>query len=310
MGTRRLLCLSLLLLGLSSISCQNGSAPDPNDPAPSVNPNPSPSPVPPLSLRFFTFGDWGTGTQSQFDVATAVTDYCQSNGCDFGLLLGDNFYPTGVGSTTDPQWQGKFESIYSGISAPFYVVLGNHDYDGNEQAEVGYSAISPHWRLPARAYSATFPAGSGDPLLEIFVIDSNAFDAAAATALGNALDASNADWKILALHHPIYSNGTHGDDSALINHLLLPVICQKVDAVLSGHDHLFSHLDETADTCPFQQFVVGTGGKDLYPAASDPRAVFSDSSFGFAALEIGETHLRLEFHHSDGALAYAFDLNK
>jgi len=119
-----------------------------------------------------------------------------------------------------------------------------------------------------------------------------------------------ARWKILAQHHPIYSNGPHGDDSALSNSLLLPVICQKVDVVLSGHDHLFSHLDEPADSCPFPQFVVGTGGKDLYAAASDPRALFSDSSFGFAVLALTPTRLRIEFHHSDDRTAYAFEISK
>lgn len=277
----------------------------------------APSPIPiesaaqqKPSLRFFTFGDWGTGTQSQIDVAAALGSECQSKGCDFGLLLGDNFYPAGVSSITDQQWQSKFEDIYPDLDLPFYVVLGNHDYDGNEQAEIDYSQTQNRWKLPARAYSIAFPAGASQALLEIFVIDSNAFDANAASALQQALANSTATWKVLALHHPIYSNGLHGDDSAGINSLLLPVICQGIDIVLSGHDHLFSHMEDPNDACDFPQFVVGSGGKDLYPTHPDTRAIFSESSFGYAVLAIDPDSLHLEFRRDDGSLAYQYDQMK
>lgn len=306
---RSWLLIPLVLICLGA--CQSGGS-DSGSPTPSPNPSstPSPSAVPEPRAEFFGFGDWGTGTPSQFEVAAAVEADCASRGCDFGLLLGDNFYPTGVSSVADPQWQDKFENVYDGLAGPFYAVLGNHDYDGNEQAQVDYTATQSRWRLPARSYSIRLPEGAAEPLLEIFVIDSNAFGPSAATALQNALDASNATWKLLALHHPIYSNGLHGDDSAGINALLVPVICNRVDAVLAGHDHLFSHLDDPNDGCAFRQFVIGTGGKDLYPANSDPRVLYSESTFGFARFELEPQRMSLEFRRSDGSLAYSFEANK
>ncbi|KAB2840164.1 hypothetical protein F9K50_06265, partial [bacterium] len=133
-------------------SCQSGG-PEPDAPSPSPLPTPAPSAAPEPRAAFFSFGDWGTGTPSQFEVAAAVAADCATRGCDFGLLLGDNFYPTGVGSVADPQWESKFEDVYAGLAGPFYVVLGNHDYDGNEQAQVDYTALQSRWKLPARAYS-------------------------------------------------------------------------------------------------------------------------------------------------------------
>ncbi len=302
-----LLPLVLTFLG----ACESGD-PDVVTPTPSPIPSsaPSPSATPEPRVEFFSFGDWGTGTPSQLEVAASVEADCASRGCDFGLLLGDNFYPTGVSSVADAQWQDKFENVYDGLAGPFYVVLGNHDYDGNEQAQVDYTATQSRWRLPARSYSIRLPEGAAEPLLEIFVIDSNAFGPSAATALQNALDASNATWKLLALHHPIYSNGLHGDDSAGINALLIPTICNKIDAVLAGHDHLFSHLDDPNDGCAFRQFVIGTGGKDLYATNSDPRAVFSESTFGFGRFEVETHRLYMEFRRSNGSLAYSFEANK
>lgn len=304
---KRIKILSLLLLVLAFLNaCQDANTGgNPGSPTPS----PTATPVP-TTLRFFTFGDWGTSTPSQFAVASAVTSDCQAKGCDFGLLLGDNFYPNGVASVTDPQWQDKFENVYGALPGPFYVVLGNHDYDGNEQAQIDYTATQSRWKLPARAYSIRQPEAAAEPLLEIFVIDSNAFDAAAANALQSALNASTATWKLLAMHHPLYSNGLHGDNSAGSNPLLLPVICEKIDAVLSGHDHLFSHIDNPSDGCNFPQFVIGTGGRDLYTANFDPRAIFTESSFGYGIFEIDPGSLRLEFRRSDGSLAHAFQMTK
>lgn len=104
----------------------------------------------PASVRFFAMGDQGTGDPDQGNVARAVFELCQRSGCDFGLLLGDNFYPSGVESTSDPQWQAKFEKPYADLLAagiPFYAVLGNHDTDegrdwGRADHQVAYSGVS------------------------------------------------------------------------------------------------------------------------------------------------------------------------
>jgi tartrate-resistant acid phosphatase type 5 len=50
-------------------------------------------------------------------------------------------------------------------------------------------------------------------------------------------------WLIVCGHYPVFSVGSHGDtDELLVN--LLPLLQQyKVDAYLSGHDHLSAHLE-------------------------------------------------------------------
>merc|ERR1719356_1621736 len=47
----------------------------------------------------------------------------------FVINVGDSFYPNGVESKTDPQWDEKWRSRYSAElrSVPWYSVYGNHD---------------------------------------------------------------------------------------------------------------------------------------------------------------------------------------
>lgn len=48
----------------------------------------------------------------------------------FVLNVGDSFYPRGVSSKTDPQWDLKWRRVYSSNvrAVPWYSVYGNHDY--------------------------------------------------------------------------------------------------------------------------------------------------------------------------------------
>lgn len=296
---------ALILCILAGSGCGSPQlAPTLETPAPSATPAPSPSPSP--SIRFFAFGDWGTGDQAQLDVAAALEAHCADKGCDFGLLLGDNFYETGVSSTSDSQWKNKFEEVYA-LQIPFFALLGNHDYDGNEQAEIDYSDLQDRWKLPSPNYQITYPQGSSAPAIEIFVIDSNKVDSSSAAALADALTTSQARWKIAALHHPFYSNGPHPDNEMGQNAFLIPLLCPAVDLVLSGHDHFFAQLDEPADGCRFQQFIAGTGGRSLHAIIPDPRTVYTEASHGFVWIEASSSSLSLEFRRSDGSLAYRYE---
>src|SRR5688500_17980527 len=62
-------------------------------------------------LHFLVFGDWGTGTQQQKDVAEALARYAQAHAAvapaQFVVSVGDNFYESGVSGVDDPQWRDK-----------------------------------------------------------------------------------------------------------------------------------------------------------------------------------------------------------
>src|SRR5262249_10265627 len=72
----------------------------------------------------------------------------------FVVTTGDNFYD-GVTSLHDAHWQESYEAVYHrpSLQIPWYVVLGNHDYQGSVQAQLDYAYLSARWCLPAPDYA-------------------------------------------------------------------------------------------------------------------------------------------------------------
>ncbi len=191
--------------------------------------------VPPIEgeVAFVVMGDTGEGNDEQRAVAAAIDAFCATERCDFVILLGDNFYDSGVTSVTDAQWEDKFEAPYRDIDLPFYAVLGNHDYGGvigvcplcTEQGglgnqfdrgpiEVEYTTRSEKWTMPDTFY--TFQVGPvGFVMLDTNSIlwddTSNGDQAAWYRDAVADLRASGSRWIVGAGHHPYLSNGAHGN---------------------------------------------------------------------------------------------------
>ena len=179
----------------------------------------------PNSLNFMVIGDWGhNGHFYQKEVAHQLEIAMYQTDADFIVSTGDNFYPNGVASVNDPLWQSAFENIYHGPHTfeDWYVVLGNHDYLGNAQAQIDYTEKSQRWQLPARYYSKTFSLENNEQVLMVF-LDTNPIQPeykdrdkyrstqgqdykTQLTWLETQLAGSNAKWKIVVGHHPLYSS--------------------------------------------------------------------------------------------------------
>lgn len=263
-------------------------------------------------VHFFTFGDWGSGTQDQKNVAEVARKTCKELGCDFGLLLGDNFYERGVSSTEDPLWKSRYQDIYQGLNIPFYVALGNHDWRGNAQAQVDYSKKNSRWKMPAFFYSIKYP--EQNPLVEIFVLNSNDFNTESQNWLKSALEKSQAKWKMIAFHHPILNTGTqHPPDQMHLWPVLKPIVCGKIDLILGGHEHIFAHLRPEPNECKYDQIIVGTGGKELYGVTTpnaNTQKLAAEAFFGTAWMVANSTQLTLKFFRTDGTNSYSYSWNK
>ena len=249
----------------------------------------------PKVVRFAALGDAGTGSAEQYAVGKALGDKCKQSGCDFVLYLGDNFYDTGVKDENDKQFAEKFEKPYETVDAPFYVVLGNHDYGaGGAGAEflkkdfyVKYSKKNPKFHLPDAWWNVQVEH------VHFFALDSNALlygdvlpfiIQKQLAEVDAAIKASTAPWKISFAHHPMRSNGPHGNagcyegaKAAPIPQLcgVIPVasgkgvkeayeklLCGRVDVHLSGHDHSRQWLDKAASTkfCKDVELLISGGG--------------------------------------------------
>ena len=85
---------------------------------------------------------------SQKMVAIGMKRRCATSGCDLAIMLGDNFYDSGVYSVFDDKFEDYFEEPYASLDIPFYAALGNHDTRGNVQAQIDYMRRSEYWKMP------------------------------------------------------------------------------------------------------------------------------------------------------------------
>ena len=258
-------------------------------------------------IRVLAFGDFGTGSPAQVDLAKAMVAYHKTRPFDFGITLGDNFYLAGMASTEDPRWRTQWEDLYGSMGIRFYAALGNHDWvmPDSPAAEILYSAKSPDWRMPSPYY--TFTAGPA----QFFVVDE---DGAQGVELSQAqldwldkeLAKSTALWKVVYGHFPIYSS-TRGDNQILIDSLLPILKKRKVDVYLNGHDH---NLQEQRPEGGLHFFVSGGGGVGL--AAFNPydRTVYQQMVYGFSVLEANNRNFTVTFVDTDGKELYRKALSK
>jgi hypothetical protein len=261
-------------------------------------------------LRILAFGDYGLGApenrmiagEPQKQVAAAMLDTHRRSPFDFGLTLGDNFYPVGMESPDDPRWQTLWNRLYDPLGLKFYVTMGNHDWGhiDSPAAEILYTQKSASWRLPSPYY--TFTAGP----VQFFALDTNEVSEAQLMWLKNELSKSRARWKVAFGHHPIFSAGQHGDSPALIAKLL-PVLKDRVDVFLAGHDHDLQHLKPEGGV---HFFVSGGGGAGIRKIEPGPRSLFALSAYGFLMVEADAKKIDLKFIGTDRKLLYQYTINK
>jgi tartrate-resistant acid phosphatase type 5 len=275
-------------------------------------------------VRFAAVGDTGKGNPQQRQVGEAMAQVCAAQGCDFVALLGDNFYPSGVSSTTDPQWETAFVQPYAHVQAPFFAVLGNHDYGGNgsgnelekAQHEVAYSQVNPKWHLPATHYR--FSAGPVD----FFVADTNrslyALDAQVRADFERWWGESTAPWRVVLGHHPLRSNGRHGNagsydgvtfvplaNGASVRSFLEDEVCGRADLYLCGHEHVMEWLEPTcgrAGSGRRTELVISGGGASptTFPEALTNADRFRAEGLGFLYVVIRGDTLTGTFYDAEG----------
>jgi hypothetical protein len=111
--------------------------------------------------------------------------------------------------------------------------------------------------------------------------------------LRDDLAAHPSDCLLAYWHHPRWSSGRHGSDPST-DEFWQDLRGAGADVVLSGHDHSYERL--TVDGV--REFVVGTGGRSLYPFEKPPidgTEARSDDAYGLLWLSLEEGGYSWEF---------------
>jgi 3',5'-cyclic AMP phosphodiesterase CpdA len=242
------------------------------------------------SVKFAVIGDSGRGTPEQRQVADQMVRARETFEFAFVLMLGDNIYE---GPATPDDYRLKFEEPYHELlrdGVRFFAALGNHD----DPLQVHY----PPFNMEGERYYSFVPPE--DPLtrlatrVELFALDSTNLDTVQIAWLEERLDASSAQWKIVFLHHPLYTSGRYRHASRAHRLALEPVLRRGgVSAVFSGHEHIYQRTDLQHG---IQYFVSGGAGSlRRGDGASSPFVARSYSQdYHFMLVEIEDDALHFQ----------------
>ncbi|MCW5908734.1 MAG: metallophosphoesterase [Chitinophagales bacterium] len=274
--------------------------------------------IPKNALVFYVIGDWGRkGKYHQRKVAEAMNTCAEVAPPQFIISTGDNFYTFGVKSTNDKLWKKSYENIYNGNAikeTDWYPVLGNHDHYGNQQAEIDYSKINPHWKMPSDYFAMETKTADNTQVTFVFtnteplVHSNNTATNNQWKFIDSTLSASNSAWKLVVGHHPVYSsNPMHGDSPPLIEKLKPILEKYNVQAYFCGHDHDLQHQQPKGSKVDY--FVSGAGS-ELRPSASYQHTLFAKSIAGFAMVAITNHTMYVYFIDENGNVIYQYSRGK
>ncbi|MEZ4658355.1 MAG: metallophosphoesterase [Caldilineaceae bacterium] len=259
--------------------------------------------------RFAVIGDYGVAAPD----AVRVADLIKSWQPDFIVTTGDNNYEKGRAEDIDAHigayfrayivpYLGSLEGQNSGESTlinRFFPSLGNHDWESMSCSEG--TCVGPYldyFTLPGNERYYSFERGP----VRFFVLDSDPREPDGITPLSTQamwlreeLKSSTATWNLAIAHHSPFSSGSrHGSHKEM----QWPFAQWGIDAVFSGHDHVYERLELGGVT----YFVNGLGGKSRHPFRTDPfkGSQFTyNSDFGAMLVAADETQITFQFLTAD-----------
>ncbi|MEA5505383.1 metallophosphoesterase [Halotia wernerae UHCC 0503] len=228
-----------------------------------------------LLLRFVSVADTGTGAKGQYAVAGAMNFYHQQNPYDLVVLAGDNIYNNGEIEKISAVFERPYQYLLK-QGVKFQACLGNHDIrTANGNPQVRYAGFNMNGR---RYY--TFRRAQ----VQFFALDtnSNADWKNQLIWFEKELSRSNADWKVVFGHHPIYSSGHYGNNPDFIK--TFTPLFQKygVQLYINGHEHSYERTRAINGTT----YLICGAGAGNRPVGRSEWTEYSTSNLSFAAYEV------------------------
>lgn len=232
--------------------------------------------------QFIIIGDTGKQTIAQREIAQSLKKYCElgDRACDAAILLGDNVYQAGMETADDPIMDTVFKDYYQDLSFSFYAVLGNHDYGKLSRSkkradyQLEYSKRNPQFIMPSRFYYKVYKTAVVAYLDTTRMMwKKDISEQAELIKTAKAIAKEKNLWFIVAGHHPMLSNGDHGNagdyervsrpyfiSGKHVKHFMDEYVCPSADLYLAGHDHSLQAMTGTQAGCKSYLVVSGAGG--------------------------------------------------
>lgn len=279
----------------------------------------------PEAVNFMIVGDWGrNGFFNQRNVGRAMGVTAAEIGARFTISTGDNFYTAGVQSVDDPKWDRSFEDIYDApsLQSRWYAVLGNHDWQGDYTAQINYTEVSDRWFLPARYYTEIIAVDDTTEALFVY-LDTTPLSEREPNArkyertedwnpdrqiqwLDATLAASDAEWKIVVGHHPIYVGSVRYENNPRLIEDLVPILERHgAQVYFAGHDHNLQHL--RPEGSPVDYIISGAGSltRGVVPTEN---TLFALRVSGYMAASLTRDALYVHAFDEDGRRVYATNI--
>ena len=270
------------------------------------------------------------GYHEQKPIAALMGEMAEKYDAEAILALGDVHHYMGVQSTADPLWTTNFELIYSHpeLQIPWYPVLGNHEYRGNTQAVIDYSAVSRRWEMPSRYYTRVFHDEDENVSLRVVFIDTTPLidkyqndladypDVAGQDIdtqlawLDWQLSIAKEDWVIVVGHHPIYADTSKDVEERTDMQRRVDPILRKygVNMYICGHIHNFQHIRPAGAKI---DYVVNTSASlSRQKVGKVDGTQFVSGEAGFSILSFSKGELRLDMINSQGETIHTITQKK
>ncbi len=247
----------------------------------------------PDQVRFAVIGDFGLQGPDLEAVATLVKSWQP----DLIITTGDNNYLKGESETIDAnigQYFHEYIAPYKGEYGPgadrnrFFPTMGNHDWETAKGR-----AHRQYFNLPGNERYYDFVWGP----VHFFALSSDSAEpdgvgrsSIQAEWLRAALADSESPWQIVFMHHPPYSSSRHGST----DWMQWPYKEWGVDAVLSGHDHVYERLI-VDDLVYFTNGLGGNPNRYTFPIGIEGSQVRFRSEHGAMRVQATAETLLFEF---------------
>jgi 3',5'-cyclic AMP phosphodiesterase CpdA len=244
---------------------------------------------PPDRLRFLATADTGSGDSHQLAVGLRMAEAHRREPVDLVVMAGDNIYPSGDMALAERTFRRPYAALLA-AGVPFHAVLGNHDIRTANGAHQMGSAL---FGMAGRWYSLRRGP------VQFFFLDTNvnAPWQQQLPWLKTALQASNAPWKVVVGHHPLFSAGFYGNDAVAIARLTPLFRRFGVQLYINGHDHNYERTSSINGTT---YLTVGNGGAHLRPVVPNRNTAVAVSTYGFAEVSVDRDRMRIDAWDSKG----------